>query len=678
MLELSYSAYHDKVLGCWQGKCIGGSFGAPVEGAKSTNDLKFYASLDKAQIANDDLDIQLVWVHAFKEHGLDLTSHDLMQEWMSHVLFPWNEYGYAMKNFRTGIRPPLSGAFNNSYFGESMGCPIRSEIWGLVAPGDPELAASYAEKDAVLDHYGNSVYAEKLLAAIESMAFIESDPKRLLETGLSFIPANSRLAQCIRFVIECHEQSMPMLETRTHMINRFGHPDATSAVQNLGIIAIGLLYGEGDFERSMVSAVNCGYDSDCTGATVGAIMGVILGSHALPEKWVTPIGDDIISLLKIEELLEESTIQGLTNETCRFGVALSQRSDSACIIHEVPADVTEKAAAIAGRAVDDVSVQIEYPGSPSVSFSEPAKVFIKVVNNRERTIDTRLHLTGPSHLDISIDHAEVTLPPKESAGVEVLVVVKDGVTDLPIANKIRVTCSYEDKNCNEEFGLAGASEWQVIGPFWDTFPVDMVKPCSIYPHEDPSLPPVELMFMNHAGFDREYLPEPGFSEIRCDDATVERVTVDAPEDKVPLDDIFTMAGPQVVYMIRKIRLEQPRRVWVLTSGTDGVKLWINGKELINCHEHVCENPSYHFAEAELNAGVNTIAAKVIRCGSSFRFSLAIKENDGKHWHQQQHFIDYSNVKVCVKRNLNRVSSNKVPHVNNSSRADVLASSSTQR
>jgi len=155
------------------------------------------------------------------------------------------------------------------------------------------------------------------------------------------------------------------------------------------------------------------------------------------------------------------------------------------------------------------------------------------------------------------------------------------------------------------------------------------------------------MLVNHVDFDKEYLPEPGFGEKlgTCKAENFERIRVNAPEDKILLDDVFTMSGPQAVYLVRKIRLDQPHKVWVLTSGTDGVKVWINGELLICSHEHGFENPAHHFAVAELPAGITTIAAKVIRCGASFDFSFALLEHNGRHWHQEQHFLDYSDIKA---------------------------------
>lgn len=116
---------------------------------------------------NDDLDLQLVWLHAVEQYGAGLTAKDLGQEWLEHVFFPYDEYGYALTNLRRGINPPVSGWFGNP-FTNCMGSPIRSEIWAMLAPGAPAIAARYAWQDAIVDHgCGEGVYGEMFFAAIE-------------------------------------------------------------------------------------------------------------------------------------------------------------------------------------------------------------------------------------------------------------------------------------------------------------------------------------------------------------------------------------------------------------------------------------------------------------------------------------------------------------------------------
>ncbi len=163
MLDIKSSDFWNKVYGCWMGKNCGGTLGGPLErifAQPEPLDVWWYPELHEGGMPNDDLEIQLIWLKALEEVGLDLTSDDLMRYWLTHVGYSWDEYGVAKTNARLGLLPPLTGYYNN-WFKDCMGCPIRSEIWACVAPGLPRVATRYAYIDAILDHAGGeSVYGE--------------------------------------------------------------------------------------------------------------------------------------------------------------------------------------------------------------------------------------------------------------------------------------------------------------------------------------------------------------------------------------------------------------------------------------------------------------------------------------------------------------------------------------
>lgn len=113
--SLNRAEYRDKVLGCWTGKNIGGTLGAPIEGRREMFDLTFYKQdLNGTPAPNDDLDLQLVWLQAAEERGVyQLNERVLGEYWMAHITGPWNEYGIGKANMANGFQPPLSGALNN-------------------------------------------------------------------------------------------------------------------------------------------------------------------------------------------------------------------------------------------------------------------------------------------------------------------------------------------------------------------------------------------------------------------------------------------------------------------------------------------------------------------------------------------------------------------------------------
>lgn len=314
--ERRYAAFRDKVYGGWAGKNIGGTLGGPLEGRKELMSYEFYPELPDGPLANDDLDLQLVWLHALETYGPRLGAVELAQEWKEHVFFPFDEYGYALTNMRKGMRPPVSGWFDNPFI-DCMGAPIRSEIWAMVCPGEPELAAYYAYQDAITDHAGGEgVYGEMFFAAIESAAFVESDPAKLIETGLSLIPKESRVAQAVRDTLAWHQQGLDWKACREKILEHHGRSNFTDAPQNVAFTILGWLYGT-DFGDCITKAVNCGYDTDCTGATLGAILGIIHGFGALPCKWKEPLGDGIVVSPAVRGFRAPATLEELTDRTLR-------------------------------------------------------------------------------------------------------------------------------------------------------------------------------------------------------------------------------------------------------------------------------------------------------------------------------------------------------------------------
>jgi ADP-ribosylglycohydrolase len=315
---LNEKDYYSKVYGGWMGKNIGGTLGGPVEGKKELLKLDFYPVLADSPMPNDDLDLQLVWLHGLEQYGARLTAKELGQEWVEHVFFPYDEYGYALTNLRRGLVPPISGWFNNP-FANCMGSPIRSEIWAMSAPGAPGVAAYYAYQDAIVDHAGGEgVYGEVFFAAIESAAFFESNAERLIGIGLKFIPEECRTAKAVRDLIKWYGEGRVWTETRELILKYHGRENFTDAPQNIAFTILGWLYGE-DFGDAILKAVNCGYDTDCTGATLGAILGIIGGKVSIPEKWSKPVGDKIKVSDPVKGFNAPSDLEELAQRTLKVG-----------------------------------------------------------------------------------------------------------------------------------------------------------------------------------------------------------------------------------------------------------------------------------------------------------------------------------------------------------------------
>ena len=298
MIEINKEKLRDKITACWIGKNIGGTMGAPFEGTRKLLDISGFSTPPNKVLPNDDLDLQLLWLKVIEDYRLECINEKILGEyWVSYITGQWNEYGISKLNLKDGLLPPLSGSYNNDWK-NSNGAWIRTEIWSCIAPACPNIAAQYAKMDAMVDHgAGEGTYAAIFIAAIESAAFIVSDIRVLIDIGLSKIPKESRTARAIRLAINCYENNMRWEDARNAILEEVSDigDGWFEAPGNVAYVIIGLLYGEGDFKKSMITAINCGDDTDCTAGTVGSILGIIGGTKCLPKDLVDHIGDSIVS-----------------------------------------------------------------------------------------------------------------------------------------------------------------------------------------------------------------------------------------------------------------------------------------------------------------------------------------------------------------------------------------------
>lgn len=265
---------------------------------------------------DDDIDYVAVGLGILTEYGFDFEPVDVANYWLQN-LPAFNTYTaerIAYRNFMNLVTPPESATLRNPYR-EHVGALIRSDMWGYVALGNPERAAEYAWRDASISHVKNGIYGEMFAAAMMAAAPFESDPRRLLELGLSEIPADCRLADAVTDVVEWraagleYEDAVARVHERWDESNQF---DWVHTISNAEVLAIGLLWGDGDFGRSLCLAVMAGFDTDSHGATLGSILGLVHGADALPAEWVDPL-DDVVETSLVS--YQRQNISDLATET---------------------------------------------------------------------------------------------------------------------------------------------------------------------------------------------------------------------------------------------------------------------------------------------------------------------------------------------------------------------------
>jgi ADP-ribosylglycohydrolase len=431
-LSIPFEDYRRKVLGCWLGKAVGGTLGGPHEGKPGPLDLTFYDPVPERMEGNDDLDLQVVWLHAVRRRGLPVDRLMLSEVWRDCVQTCPDEYGVCLRNMAHHLMPSLSGAYDNG-FTDGMGAAIRSEIWACLAPGDPELAAKLAREDACVDHAGDGIHAETFFVTIESAAFVESDPAKLIEMGLAAIPADSRVDRAVRAAVDGWHETGDWRRVRETLMGEHATQNFTDVPINLAFTVLGWLAGEGDFGRAICTAVNCGQDTDCTGATLGAILGLI-DPDCIGDEWLTPIGRRLVLSPFVTAMAAPATLDELTDQTADLAQQVLRYYGSSVelagapavrhpVRHRIPAAVGAPQSLrrpanprVALVASEPVALAVRYPQAVRVAPGQTARLQVEAANATERPVTVELCAAAPDGWAVEIrDGRGAELGPREVA-----------------------------------------------------------------------------------------------------------------------------------------------------------------------------------------------------------------------------------------------------------------------
>lgn len=625
-MQITYQEYLDKVHGGWIGKCLGGAAGAPVEGIKKVIPYEHYREVIRPDLPNDDLDLQLLWLEVLQKKGPAITSRDLADAWNEQCWYPFSEYGIFLKNYERGIMPPYSGSFNNPVFKEGEGCPIRSEIWGMIFPGNPKKAAEYARMDACLDHAEASVWIEEYYAAMEAAAFEETDISRLITGSLCYLPEDSRPRNCVQDVCKDYESGCRDWETaRTRMMRKYAHFDFTNAVTNLGIVIIALLYGEGDMDRTVNIAFRCGYDTDCTCATAAALLGITIGASGIDPSLKALVDDSFVIGIDVER--QNNSIAELSKETCAIGILAG-----AAAITDIPSgiDIPNPAPRKA-----DIEFDIKYKAFPAIGRMDQCPCEIIIHNRTESKTEDLVTISGlPEGWDVFGSGQLVTLNPGESKSMPIVITTTEQVQNLNNKNLLHVNYAH----AGADFGIAGAFVWQAAGPYFEALE-KQDRPGLPSPHgEGCNLPTLECMVNNAAYLDKAYLDEQNFREAFTQEDTI---WINAYEDLLPLDEVFTFRGQGAIYLKQTLISPEDRDIWVVIGNNDGYRLWINGEIVMERDEIRLWTPYNNYEIIHLNKGANEIVLKLLRRTESLKFSFGLRRYEGEHFHRKRWYVDFA-------------------------------------
>jgi hypothetical protein len=480
-----------------------------------------------------------------------------------------------------------------------MGSPIRSEIWACIAPGFPNIAAAYAYEDAIVDHAGGeSVYGEMFNAALESAAFVISDREKLLAIGLSFIPENCKTARAIKDAIRAYKEGMSWKEARDFVLRNSYSPIAQYSPVNLGFQTIGLLYGK-DFGDAICKAVNCGYDTDCTGATLGAILGIILGKDDLPHKWIKPLSNKITTNSSwggIVNVREPRDIDELTERVCRIGKKVLSfyggeiTRGGETILREVdlsfsPDESTKRLWYLPPTRVEfdicTLIVSVDYLDNPVIRLGVSKDFQVTFKNPRLINLDVEVSVRLPEGWSVQPEVKKITIKPGAQSIYKFSIKVDD-IKALNTSNRASLYISVNKRPELEEIPLVfiGANKWLISKVFREKTRVSSL--------ED-NLEP--------AGLDENW------------------TAVDFSENELKLEEEF-QGSPGIMYLRHYVHSPNARGVGVAFPSNCPFWMWLNGKLIHEVQAEGILRPNYggdgrSHVETKFREGWNQLLIKVV-------------------------------------------------------------------
>ncbi|MFN3648247.1 MAG: ADP-ribosylglycohydrolase family protein [Armatimonadota bacterium] len=302
--RISRAELEDRVRGGWAGQMIGVSFGAPTEfhylGRTIEGELSWSPDRVTNAIQQDDLYVEMTFAEVMDRIGLDATTEQYGEAFKNSKYNLWHANAGARRLLNQGIKAPWSGHPKYNIHANDIDFQIEADFIGLMTPGLPRESNKYCDRVGRVMNYGDGLYGGMFVCGMYAVGYFETDVRRVVEQGVACLPRESGYAQIIRDVLQwSREHPDDWRKTWQLVQDKWDRDDSCTggALQPFNIdarlngayIAIGILYGNGDWEKTLEITTRCGQDSDCNPASALGVLGVMRGYRAIPEKWKSGI-----------------------------------------------------------------------------------------------------------------------------------------------------------------------------------------------------------------------------------------------------------------------------------------------------------------------------------------------------------------------------------------------------
>ncbi|MHC4120339.1 MAG: ADP-ribosylglycohydrolase family protein [Planctomycetota bacterium] len=305
--RITVEDYADRMKAGWIGQMAGVGWGGPTEfkfkGQIIPEDKMPTWSPEKInQFRQDDIYVEMTFMRTLELYGMDVSIRQAGIDFANSGYMLWHANREGRTLLRRGIAPPDSGHPEFNKHADDIDYQIEADYAGLIAPGMPNVAIELGEKFGRLMNYGDGLYGGQFVGGMYAEAFFEDDMEKVVRAGLKCVPAESQFAECIRDVLAWYEQNPDDWQKTWQLIeDKYqDNPDYRlfscnkgdfniDAKINAAYIVMGLLYGKGDPDQTIIISTRCGQDSDCNPSNSGGVLFTSIGYKNLPDKFTSAL-----------------------------------------------------------------------------------------------------------------------------------------------------------------------------------------------------------------------------------------------------------------------------------------------------------------------------------------------------------------------------------------------------
>jgi len=400
--SITRAALEDKIRGGWAGKMIGVSYGAPTEfrsnGRINQGEITWSPERVSNALVQDDLYVGMTMAETMDRLGFDATSEQYGEAFKDSQYELWHANAGARRLLNLGVKAPLSGHPKYNIHANDIDFQIEADFIGLMSPGLPRESNQYCLRVGRVMNYGDGLYGGMFISGMYTAAFFETDVRAIVTQGLACLPPESTYARLIRDVLDWSARYPDDWKRTWQLIeDKWDRDDSCpdgallpfniDAKINGAYIALGLLYGRGDFARTLEIAARSGQDSDCNPSTAGGILGVMLGYSAIPEAWKSGIP----ALADRKFKFTQSSL----NDICRSTLARALK-----LVRLAGGTITDAEVTIPVQAPEAAALEQWDMGIPDrrVGIEDPAwrfRGFSRAAGSSSRDAVTRMRASGP-------------------------------------------------------------------------------------------------------------------------------------------------------------------------------------------------------------------------------------------------------------------------------------------